>query len=43
MAVVVASAFISLEVDDIAALNITANNKPINPFGRFSRIKVIKT
>ena len=40
MLVVVANALISLDVDDIAALNITANNKPIKPVGKFSNIKL---
>ena len=38
--VVVARALSSLEVDDIAALIITAKSNPIRPLGRFSRINV---
>ena len=41
--VVVARALISLEVEDIAALKITASSKPINPLGRLSRMKFINT
>ncbi len=41
--VVVANAFNSLAVDDIAALKITAINKPISPLGKLFKIKLIKT
>ena len=39
--VVDAKAFNSLEVLDIAALNMTASNNPINPRGKLLRMKVI--
>ena len=41
--VVVANAFNSLAVEDIAALKITAINKPIKPLGKLFKIKLIKT
>jgi hypothetical protein len=42
MLVVVAKALISLDVDDMAALRITAIISPINPLGRWFKIKFIK-
>ena len=43
MVVVDPSALSSEAVEDMAALNITANNKPIKPLGRLFKIKCIKT
>ncbi len=39
IAVVLANAFNSDAVEDIAADKITANNKPINPLGKLFKIK----
>ena len=41
--VVVARALISLDVEDMAALRITARSNPTNPLGKFSNIKFMKT
>jgi hypothetical protein len=42
MDVIVAKALISEAVEDMAAERITANNKPMRPFGRWFKMKVMK-